>query len=272
MANNESSEIYPSEKDLEELRDGVMKHPALALFADEKTRQKIIFGDIKRPTEYDKDIVQESDSTEVYVKSQFAYLAKESAYIGRYLEKWTEEKIEGEIAEWYKRAGCAFTYRLVPIHKSCEEVEDILAKRLHNLREDFKVSYKDMLAVAKQCDIDRTKLFGFVPVKLIEKFKLAAEEFHKIIYTIHTEALVELKKLTESKSDLASAKKNVTTTKRRWYKKVIGWILKKTSHLILTVIVAIFATVVAAIVVDIFADFGWLQSIKAFIYSILWPK
>jgi hypothetical protein len=49
-------------------------------------------------------------------------------------------------------------------------------------------------------------------------------------------------------------------------------IFKKTSHFILTIIGAIFVTVIAAIAVDIFADFGWLQSIKAFIYGILWPK
>jgi hypothetical protein len=41
---------------------------------------------------------------------------------------------------------------------------------------------------------------------------------------------------------------------------------------LLKVIGAIVVAVIAAIVVDIFADFGWLQSIKAFIYNILWPK
>ena len=55
-------------------------------------------------------------------------------------------------------------------------------------------------------------------------------------------------------------------------KRVTGWMFKKTSHFILTVISAIFVAVITAIVVDIFADFGWLQSIKKIIYSILWPK
>ena len=30
--------------------------------------------------------------------------------------------------------------------------------------------------------------------------------------------------------------------------------------------------IVAAVATDILGEFGWLQSIKAFIYSILWPK
>jgi hypothetical protein len=68
-------------------------------------------------------------------------------------------------------------------------------------------------------------------------------------------------------------KQNVTPAKC-WgiIKRIPRWIFKKTSHFILTVIVAIFVAVIAAIAVDIFADFGWLQSIKAFIYSILWRK
>jgi len=212
MTNNESAEPL-SEKELEELRSGVMKHPALELFANDTTRKKILWGDIKHPTEYDKFIVQQSDNTDVYVKSQFAYLAREFAYIGRHLERWAEEKIDSEIAEWYKRAERPFTYRLIPIHKSCEEVEGILAKRLPNLREDFKIGYKNMLAVAEQCDIDRAKWFGFVPVKPIENFQLAAEEFHKIVYTIHTEALVDMKKLIESQADLAETKRNTSSWK-----------------------------------------------------------
>lgn len=33
--------------------------------------------------------------------------------------------------------------------------------------------------------------------------------------------------------------------------------------------IAVFVAVIAAIVIDIFADLGWLDSIKAFIYNIL---
>jgi hypothetical protein len=190
-----------SEKELEELRNGVMKHPALELFADEKTRQKIIFGDVKRPTEFDKFIVQESDNTDVIEKSQFAYLAKESAYIGRHLERLAEENIAGEIAEWYKRAECAFTYRLIPIQAIYEDVKDTLAKRLSNLKGEFIVSYKKMLAVAKRCDIERANWFTFLPAKPISDFKLAAAEFHRKVYDIHSEALIGLNKLTKQSSE-----------------------------------------------------------------------
>jgi hypothetical protein len=51
-------------------------------------------------------------------------------------------------------------------------------------------------------------------------------------------------------------------------KRIPGWIFKKTSHFILTVIGAVIVT----IVVDIFADFGWLQSIKIIIYNIFTSK
>lgn len=185
-----------SEEEIGKIRSDVMKHPALSLFADEKTRKRIIFDDIKRPTEYDKDIVQESDSTEVVEKSQFAYLAREIAYIGRHLERLWDEKIEGDIAEWYKRVELAFTSRLIPIQSIYKDVEDALTGRLPNLRGDFKAGFEKLLADAKQCDIDRAKCFGFLPVKPIADFKLSLKEFHKIIYAIHREACIALGKLT----------------------------------------------------------------------------
>lgn len=45
-------------------------------------------------------------------------------------------------------------------------------------------------------------------------------------------------------------------------KKIIGWIFKKTSNFICAVIITVVGTVIAAIVVDIFADFGWIERIK----------
>ena len=46
------------------------------------------------------------------------------------------------------------------------------------------------------------------------------------------------------------------------FRKIIGWIFKKTSHFICAIIVAVIATIIAAIIVDIFADFGWIERIK----------
>ena len=50
-----------------------------------------------------------------------------------------------------------------------------------------------------------------------------------------------------------------------FFKKIIAWVFKKTSHLIFTIIVGIIVT----ILIDICGDFGWLDNIKAFIYKIL---
>jgi hypothetical protein len=194
-----------SEKEFEEILSGVMKHPSLALLADE-TRQKIIFGDVKCPTEYDKDIVQESDNPAVVEKAQFAYLAREIAYIGRHLERLCEEKIEGDIAEWYKRAESSFTYRLVPIRGIYNNVEDVLAGRLPYRKEDFKLGFRKLLAVAKQCDIDRTGWFGQLPVKPIHNFKLAAKEFWETIRAIHTDACIALDKLTKQDGNMPMEK------------------------------------------------------------------
>ena len=212
-----------------------MKHPALELFA-EKTRQKIAFGDVKRPTEYDKDIVQESD-TEVLEKAQFAYLARETAYISRHLERLVEEKIEGDVAEWYKRAERAFTYRLVPIQALYEDVEGVLARRLPNLREDFKAGFEKLLAEAGRCNIERVKWFGFVPVKPIRDFQSAAAEFHKTIYAIFEESLIALDKLTKQVVEQKKAKQasgkvdlpNEKSAEAEWdttlskFAKTIGW-------------------------------------------------
>jgi len=49
-------------------------------------------------------------------------------------------------------------------------------------------------------------------------------------------------------------------------------IVKKTSHLIYTIIVGVIVGLIVAILIDIFGEFGWLERIKAFIYNILWPK
>lgn len=194
--NNQEENNYPpeqlSEKEIGEIRKGIYNHPALKLFSDD-TRKKILFGDIKPPTEYDKYINENPQANEVEI-SQIAWLARETAYVGRHLERLVEEKIDNEIAEWYKNTGLAFTYRIKPIELSCEKVEAVLILRLPNLREEFKTSYEKFLSIANKCDIDRTKWFNSLPVKPIEDFKKAAENFHHVVYVIHAEALVQLEK------------------------------------------------------------------------------
>lgn len=72
----------------------------------------------------------------------------------------------------------------------------------------------------------------------------------------------------------AEAEQNTPPAKqwRKVIKNITGWIFKKTSHFIGTLIVTIIGGLIVAILIDIFGDFGWLQSIKEFIYNILHPK
>jgi len=63
--------------------------------------------------------------------------------------------------------------------------------------------------------------------------------------------------------------RNTAPAKRGMFKRIIGWIFKKTWHLIVAIIVAIIGSFIAAILIDIFGDFGWIERIKAFIYNIL---
>ncbi|MFA5784343.1 MAG: hypothetical protein WC962_05655 [Phycisphaerae bacterium] len=182
------------------------------LFGDEI--QYFLGGDIERTTEFDKYIVEESDNIDLWVKSQFAYLAKESAYIGRHLERWVEEKIDDKVANWYGRAECAFTYRVIAIQPVCENIESVLLLQFPALRGDLKVGYKKMIEVAVQCNIARAKWFGRLPVEPIREFKLAAAEFHEIIYAIHIKAIIELRKLIQpAKSKKPGQPKNKAAEK-----------------------------------------------------------
>ena len=185
-------------KNLEELR--------------EKTRQKIIFGDIKRITKFDKYFVQEIDedspnAAEVLKKSQYAYLLTESAYIANHLERLVEEKPDFVITGWYKLAEKAFTSRLEPIQKIYKDVEGVLAKRLSKLRGDFNTGYKNLYAVAEQCDIDR--------IKSIRNFQSVAKEFHKTIYAIYEESFIELNTLIKQASVKLTNPKGRRITKEK---------------------------------------------------------
>ena len=77
-------------------------------------------------------------------------------------------------------------------------------------------------------------------------------------------------KLTGTGPDIAPAKDKKKKAKIAYlFKKIIGWIFKKTSHVIGAVIIAIIGGLIVAILFDIFADFGWVERIKAVIYKIL---
>ncbi len=181
-------------KQLEKLCSGVEKKtPAQQFFED------IVWGDVKAPTKFDKFIVQKTTDTEMFVRSHIARLAKVSAYIGRQIRRWVEETIVDDIAEWYKRWDQhPFTTRLLSIEQPCKEVEGILARRLSNLRGDFKAGYEKMLTVANQCDRERIGYRGTLPVKPIKDFRSAAAEFYETVDIIHVEAKVELNKLTKT--------------------------------------------------------------------------
>ncbi len=74
----------------------------------------------------------------------------------------------------------------------------------------------------------------------------------------------------ETKQDIPPAKGKKKKAKiASLFKKIFGWIFKKTSHVIGAVIIAIIGGLIVAILVDIFADFGWIERIKAVIYKIL---
>ncbi len=76
----------------------------------------------------------------------------------------------------------------------------------------------------------------------------------------------KLREPSETEQDIAPSKDKKKKAKIAClFKKIIGWIFKKTSHVIGAVIIAI----IVVILVDIFADFGWIERIKAVIYKIL---
>lgn len=203
----QNENIPPSEpltdKEVEEIRNDILQHPAFNLFED-SIRLKIIFGDIAYPKEYDKFIDQESNISEMVVKSQVAILAKESAYLALHLLRWIHEEIkEGDvIAGWYKKAPLPFTHRTkAPTYTSYETIKQILYMRgeLSHLRNDFKTGYERLLEVAGKCDIERPKWFGALPVKPINDFKSAAVKFLEIVKIINSEANIALGKLTQEK-------------------------------------------------------------------------
>ncbi len=181
-------------KEMAELLEGICSHPALAPYKEEK-RKYVLWGDIQRPTEFDKHICEHPKLHEAEL-AQVAWLARETAYVGRHLARWVEEDVEGGIAEWYMHAEQAFTYRVrAAIETSCKETEAALALRLPHLRDDFKRGYEELLEQAGRCDIKRVTGFGPLPVGAIDSFRLAAATFYKVIYDVHGELRIALAKL-----------------------------------------------------------------------------
>jgi hypothetical protein len=69
------------------------------------------------------------------------------------------------------------------------------------------------------------------------------------------------------KADLETEQKARSLPRR-----IIGWTFKKTSHFVGAIVLAVIATIFAAVIVDILADFGWIGRIKEFIYGLLMPE
>ena len=63
----------------------------------------------------------------------------------------------------------------------------------------------------------------------------------------------------------AETERKIAPAKRCWIKKIAGCIFKKTRHFI----GAISVSLIVAVLIAIFGEFGWLERIKAFIYNIL---
>jgi hypothetical protein len=93
-----------------------------------------------------------------------------------------------------------------------------------------------------------------------KKFRTALIRYKELLKGEATSA----EKPAETKKDIAPIEKE----KEKF--KIIGWLLKKTSHLVGAIIVAIIGGIIVAILIDIFGDFGWLEGIKTFIYKILY--
>jgi len=90
----------------------------------------------------------------------------------------------------------------------------------------------------------------------IEKMAKVFEAFLE-----HRKDSLEVGRSTETERKVTSQLKNI-----------IGWIFKKTWHLICAIIIAVVAAIIAAIIVDIFADLGWIEWIKTIFHNILTPK
>jgi len=237
---------------MEKLFSGVKKRELA-----QKFYEKIVWGDVKSPTKFDKFIVTgKNDEVEVYERTLTAKLAKVSTYICWQARRWYEEEIVGDVAEWYKRWDQhPFTSRLAAIEEPYKDADYSLTyMNMAALRDNLKDGYKKMLGVANQCDRERIDYRGDLPTYPIRDFKAAAAEFYKVVNAVCIKANGELKN---------------TVPDRGTVKKIIGWVFKKTSHLIIAIIFVIISGLILAIVVDIFNDFGWLERSKTFIYNIL---
>jgi len=96
---------------------------------------------------------------------------------------------------------------------------------------------------------------------------MVTQELEKIKYNMEVEAKQkDPEKPAETEPDIPPTKDKKKKAKIAClFKKIICWIFKKTSHVIIAIIVGL----IVAILVDIFADFGWIERIKAVIYKIL---
>ena len=184
--------------------DGILKHPALKPLADGKI-MKVIFGDLEWPTEFDQYIIENPTDEGELIISQLAWLAKASAYILMRLKRWLEMGAEKEVKQFYKTYINPFAFQMNAINVTCGDLLDILPARLPTLEQRFREQYVKMLSVAEKADKERFSKLG----ECINSFKATSRDFHGTVFMIHSEAFIELKKLTQSASGKAGdTKKN----------------------------------------------------------------
>ena len=86
---------------------------------------------------------------------------------------------------------------------------------------------------------------------------------------IQTQVELALERVEKDLTDNSPGTEQDNIQNKGKVKKIIGRVFKKTSHLIITIIIAIIGGLIVVILVDIFNDFGWLERSKTFIYNVL---
>jgi hypothetical protein len=187
-----------SKGEIEEISSGILKHPAFKLFADDKI-MKVIFGDIEWPTEFDQYVIENPTNADEAIVSQIAWLAKASAYILMRLKRWVEMGAEKEVEQFYKTYNKPFMYQMSAINITCGYILDILPARLPTYEQRFREQYEKILSVAQKADKEQDNKLGTG----ISSFKSAARDLHGTVSMIHSEACMELEKLTKQTSGKA---------------------------------------------------------------------
>ena len=157
-----------------------------------------------------------------------------------------------------------------------DNIEDLVSDNLTLYPAIWEKQFKILLNIAVGYDlfdalldrIEKDKTAGtqlkakYQQLKQISDVDNAKEKELKAVETAALDSVSLMRKIAETERD--------TTLAKCWriVKKITGWLFKKTSCLI----GAIIGSLIVAILIDVFGDFGWLEQIKAFIDKILVDK